>query len=311
MNPKTEISPLYHLIWTESLRLIYASKPEDSASQETKDAWLKLEQTTLNSRALVLDALLFGNEIRKEQALRSISPGYRKQSEREEVFGEELPEIICKENETNKLFNDAAWQKRHANQFRSPRTQASNNFRNTSTNSSSYKGSTRIPLINITNTNKAITSRETSQTAALKTARVQLNNLYGYGGWRSWFASRLMVRNVREIRYGSTDLNIFSHEISELLKIKAIQEMDPEEPCFVSNLFMVPKKGGSLRPVIDLRKLNIYVKYSHFKMEGIDLAKSLARCEDFMVSIDLNQAFYHVPVSTGLRKFFTFDFMGK
>ncbi|RGB25371.1 hypothetical protein C1646_675635 [Rhizophagus diaphanus] len=66
--------------------------------------------------------------------------GYQKQSEREEVFGEELPEIICKENEINKLFNDAAWQKRWANQFRSPRTQASNNFRNTFTNSSSYKG---------------------------------------------------------------------------------------------------------------------------------------------------------------------------
>lgn len=116
---------------------------------------------------------------------------------------------------------------------------------------------------------------------------------------------------ISQRRYGSTDLNMFSHEISELLKIKAIQEMDPEEPCFVSNLFMVPKKGGSLRPVIDLRKLNTYVKYSHFKMEGIDLVKSLVRREDFMVSIDLNQAFYHVPVLTGLRKFFTFDFMGK
>ncbi|POG72999.1 hypothetical protein GLOIN_2v1828570, partial [Rhizophagus irregularis DAOM 181602=DAOM 197198] len=33
--------------------------------------------------------------------------------------------------------------------------------------------------------------------AALKTARVQLNNLYGYGGWRSWFASRPMVGNVQ------------------------------------------------------------------------------------------------------------------
>ncbi|RGB28989.1 hypothetical protein C1646_796187 [Rhizophagus diaphanus] len=117
---------------------------------------------------------------------------------------------------------------------------------------------------------KAIISRKTSQTAALKTARVQLNNLYGHGGWRSWFTSRPMVRMFGECwatsiiregyipewsatpplkqtpisqrRYGNADLNMFSHEISELLKIKAIQEMDPEEPCFVSNLFMVPKK---------------------------------------------------------------------
>ncbi|PKY58073.1 hypothetical protein RhiirA4_479666 [Rhizophagus irregularis] len=32
-----------------SLKLIYVSKLEDSASQETKDTWLQLEQTTLNS----------------------------------------------------------------------------------------------------------------------------------------------------------------------------------------------------------------------------------------------------------------------
>lgn len=56
------------------------------------------------------------------------------------------------------------------------------------------KGSTRIPLINITNTNKAIISRETSQTAALRTARVQLNDLYGHDGGRSWFAPRPMVK---------------------------------------------------------------------------------------------------------------------
>ncbi|CAB4407168.1 unnamed protein product [Rhizophagus irregularis] len=53
---------------------------------------------------------------------------------------------------------------------------------------------------------------------------------------------------ISQRRYGNTDLNMFSHEISELLKIKAIQEMDLKEPCFVSNLFMVPKKDGSDRP---------------------------------------------------------------
>ena len=52
-----------------------------------------------------------------------------------------------------------------------------------------------------------------------------------------------------------------------------------------------------MRPVIDLRNLNCFVKYSHFKMEGIELVKSLVRREDFMVSIDLNQAFYNRKAS--------------
>ena len=107
-----------------SLRLIYASKPEEAANKETKEAWLQLEQTVLNSRALVLDALSFGNDLRKEQALKSISPNFKKPTEHEEVFGEDLVEIIRRENETNKLFNDAAWQKRRSNQSYTSRTQS-------------------------------------------------------------------------------------------------------------------------------------------------------------------------------------------
>jgi len=50
----------------------------------------------LNCRALLLDSLSFGNEIRREQALKSIVPGFKKPSERSEVFEEELSEIIRK-----------------------------------------------------------------------------------------------------------------------------------------------------------------------------------------------------------------------
>jgi len=77
-----------------SLRLIYASQPNDDASKDTKSAWFQLEQTTLNSRALLLDSLSFENDIRREQALKSISPGYKKPPDREEVFGDDLSEII-------------------------------------------------------------------------------------------------------------------------------------------------------------------------------------------------------------------------
>jgi hypothetical protein len=87
--------------------------------------------------------------------------------------------------------------------------------------------------------------------------------------------------------------------------------MDPSIPCFTSTLFMIPKKTGDLRPVIDLRSLNQYVRYQHFKMENLDLVKSLVRRNDYMVSIDLNQAFYHVPLAPSQKPFFAFDFLGK
>lgn len=51
---------------------------------------------------------------------------------------------------------------------------------------------------------------------------------------------------------------------------------------------------------INLRKFNRYVSYSHFKMESIaidlvKLVKSIVRRGDYMISIDLNQEFYHLP----------------
>lgn len=99
-----------------TLRMVYASKPE-STEGETYKTWLQLEQTVLNTRALVLDALSFTNELHQEQALKAtISPSYQRPVGKEEVFGEDLNETIKNENEANKLLNDAAWQRKRAAQ---------------------------------------------------------------------------------------------------------------------------------------------------------------------------------------------------
>src|SRR6266496_6426619 len=93
----------------------------------------------------------------------------------------------------------------------------------------------------------------------------------------------LEIIPISKRQYTLTEQLVYTKEISSLLQMDAIQEIDPNDPCFVSNLFLVPKKSESLRPVIDLRRLNQFIKYSHFKMEGIELVKSLVRRGDYMV----------------------------
>ena len=44
--------------------------------------------------------------------------------------------------------------------------------------------------------------------------------------------------------------------------------MSSEKGC-VSQLFAVPKKDRGVRPVVNLKALNSYVKQVSFKMEGI------------------------------------------
>ena len=51
-----------------------------------------------------------------------------------------------------------------------------------------------------------------------------------------------------------------------------------------------PPKAGGQRPVFNLRQLNQFVKYEHFKMEGIHMLTDLLKPNDFMAKIDLKDA---------------------
>ena len=57
-----------------------------------------------------------------------------------------------------------------------------------------------------------------------------------------------------------------------MIKKMAIKEVAACSDQFLSPVLLVPKKDGGQRPVINLKKLNQYVEYQHFKMEGIHQA---------------------------------------
>jgi hypothetical protein len=55
--------------------------------------------------------------------------------------------------------------------------------------------------------------------------------------------------------------------------------------------FLVPKKDGGQTPVINLKNLNVFLRYEYFKMEGIHLLKDLLLKDDWLVKIDLTDAY--------------------
>ena len=55
-------------------------------------------------------------------------------------------------------------------------------------------------------------------------------------------------------------------EINEMLRKGAIQQVESEPGDFLSNLFLVNKKDGGHRPEINLKFLNSFMLYRHFKM---------------------------------------------
>ena len=86
-------------------------------------------------------------------------------------------------------------------------------------------------------------------------------------------------------------------DISEMLQKWAIQVVSPTNGEFLSSVNLVKKKDGGNRPVMNLTELNSYVTYQHLKMEGQYLLKHLVQTGDWMIKIDLKDAYFTVPVS--------------
>ena len=72
---------------------------------------------------------------------------------------------------------------------------------------------------------------------------------------------------------------VIEQEIAEMLQKGAIQVVSPLKGEFISTVFLVKKKVGGNRPAINLKLLNSFIVYQHFKMEGLDLLKHLIQKE--------------------------------
>ena len=93
------------------------------------------------------------------------------------------------------------------------------------------------------------------------------------------------------------EASLLEEEIQLLLEKQVVQEVPASTKGFYSNIFMVPKKDGGQRPVINLKHLNRFVKSEHFKMEGLHTVKALIQKNDWLAKVDLKDAFFMVPIA--------------
>uniref|UniRef100_A0AC35F1D6 Reverse transcriptase domain-containing protein n=1 Tax=Panagrolaimus sp. PS1159 TaxID=55785 RepID=A0AC35F1D6_9BILA len=84
-------------------------------------------------------------------------------------------------------------------------------------------------------------------------------------------------------------------EAAKLLEKNAIIRIPNSKAYWISPVFLVPKKDGSQRPVINLKKLNQKICVKHFKMESLLLVKDLVTPGSFMAKIDMKDAYFALP----------------
>ena len=101
-----------------------------------------------------------------------------------------------------------------------------------------------------------------------------------------------------------------NQELQNLLRKGAV-EPAPQSPGFYNRLFLVKKASGSWRPIIDLSTLNHYVTSSRFHMETPRSVLNSIRPGNWMISLDLQDAYLQVPVHHDSRRFLRFVLDGK
>ncbi len=139
--------------------------------------------------------------------------------------------------------------------------------------------------------------------------------------WGAWLAlpnpSRWLLRTIRlgyAIQFArrppkyrgihfttvrAADAPILRAEIAVLLAKDAIEPVPPADmrSGFYSPYFIVPKKGGGLRPILDLRVLNRALHRLPFKMLTPKRIFGCVHPQDWFAAIDLKDVYFHVDPS--------------
>ena len=108
---------------------------------------------------------------------------------------------------------------------------------------------------------------------------------------------------VRSTPVSSENQHLILLEVESLLQKGAVEKIKILDTGFYSNIFLVKKKDGSQIPVINLKKLNKFIKKKPFRMSTVKDVSTTLRKKDWAITIDLKDAYLHVPIYSKHRRF--------
>ena len=104
---------------------------------------------------------------------------------------------------------------------------------------------------------------------------------------------------------------IVRQEVHKLLEKRVITKVSPIPGQILSNVFLRPKKDGTHRLILNLKRFNESVSYYHFKMDSLSTITKLVSQNCYMASVDMKDAYYSIPIRSSDRKFLRFIWEGE
>jgi hypothetical protein len=100
-------------------------------------------------------------------------------------------------------------------------------------------------------------------------------------------------------------------EVQALVSKNAIRVIVPPfREGFWSTFFLVPKPNGDWRPILNLKPLNVFIKPEKFRMDTLKMFLGVASLDSWAATIDLKDAYLHVPIHEADRRWLRFQLQG-
>ena len=112
-------------------------------------------------------------------------------------------------------------------------------------------------------------------------------------------------------KFNKLESQVIADEIIKLIEQRIIVEVPFSDKLVISPIFLVEKSNGGHRMILNLKKLNEFVPYIHFKMETFEHALTLVTPDIYMASLDIRNAYYSIPIDKSYQRFLTFKFEEK
>lgn len=109
--------------------------------------------------------------------------------------------------------------------------------------------------------------------------------------------------------FNKLETQFLDKEIQDLCDQRCIVKCEVR-PFIVSPINLVPKKDGSFRLITDLRYLNSLCKPNKFLYEDISDVLDIVEPRDALITLDIKNGFYHIPVSEHHQQFLGFEYKG-
>ena len=118
--------------------------------------------------------------------------------------------------------------------------------------------------------------------------------------------------DYKVIQFNDAEAAIIDSEIVQLLNKGVIVESPHSQGEFVSSIFVRLKKNGvDYRMILNLKELNKFIVYRHFKMDSLKTVTDLMSQGCYMASVDIKDAYYTVPIATEHQTFLKFRWRDK